>query len=164
MSKSRARTGLSKPREIEKELFEATWRENRRELQNLTITTGFGPEAEEAARDAIAKEKAKLAALNPLARLLWDLSWVHPNAAFRDAFEDMKRLGLTGSDLGKHMKDAFGWIDDMEAARALALVDQFVAEGSSLERAMERAAAELAVEGNSLDAAVQRIKRWWYAR
>lgn len=162
MSRDRARTGLAKPREIERELLETTWRERRK--NPLGIVDPVERERMDAMGAEFRAERAVFDAMNEVARTLRVLAAYHPEAAFRDAFEDMMRLGLTGRDLGKIIRDMTSDADDMEAHIAVHHVKEELAGGASLKQALERAAAERGVKALSFAAAVQQAKRWWYAR
>lgn len=174
MSSSRPRTGLKRKREIERALLEAQWRDRREngqppikpsepddEALPSLIGTGDGVDVFGGMSDL--PRLPDMAALNDFASTLYMLSAMHPDASFAAAFDDLQRLGLTGPGLAEAIRHEEQWQWDKITGLPLvpSMVEGELARGSSLERALERTAAELGNPSQSFDGAVQAVKRVW---
>lgn len=174
MSSSRPRTGLKRKREIERAVLEAQWRDRRKngqppikpsepDYEALLSLIGTGDGVDVLGDMSDLPRFPDMAALNDFASTLFMLSAMHPEASFAAAFNDLQRLGLTGPGLAEALRHEEQWQWDKITGLPLvpSMVEGELARGSSLERALERTAAELGNPSQSFDGAVQAVKRVW---
>lgn len=157
MSSSRPRTGLSKPRQLDKELGETVWREQKERNKDL-INSDDMDAALERARTVV----QPFGDLNEVALMMLDLYATYGHESFLNAFRDMQREGVAGSDYKRKIKadqgveaNSLDWYVVYLVASILRTSDVSEAQ------AFEEVAKLLGSDGISFDAATQKIKRAW---
>lgn len=159
MSKSRVRTGLSKPREIEKDLLELQWR-----ATGAALSVCSDKPALKLQSMALAASEAwgvdlttiPISKRNAVADGLLLLFVATADEVFQEAFEEMRRRGLDGPDGPSKIAAMLPVGDDQRGMQAFI---ETLCTTASTEAAVERAAAKFAVPSSSFDGAVQAMKR-----